>query len=58
MTGPGDILTYAERARTVWRIFRRYGLRGVFTAMRNERLFHRTILEGSLGYGLYWGARP
>lgn len=58
VTGPGDILTYAERARTVWRIFRRYGLRGVFTAMRNERLFYRTILEGSLGYGLYWGVCP
>jgi len=58
VTGPSDILTPAERVRTVWRIFRRYGLRGVFTALRNERMFYRTILAGRLGYGLYWGVRP
>lgn len=58
VTGPNDILTTAERIRTVWRILRRYGPQGVFTALRNERLFHRTILAGHLGYGLYWGIRP
>ena len=58
VTGPSNILTLGERVRTVWRIFRQYGLRGVFTALHNERLFYRTILEGSLGYGLYWGVRP
>lgn len=52
------ILTPAERLRTIWRILRRYGPRGVFTALRNERMFYRTILDGSLGYGLYWGVRP
>lgn len=58
VTGPSNILTLAERIRTVWRILRQYGLRGVFTALRNERMFYRTILDGSLGYGLYWGVRP
>lgn len=58
VTGPGKILTPAERIRTVWRIFSRYGPRGPFTVLRNERLFYRTVLSGSLGYGLYWGVRP
>ena len=58
VTGPGDILTAGERVRTVWRIFCRYGFRGVFTALRNERAFYRAVLDGSLGYGLYWGVRP
>ncbi len=58
VAGPSDILTPGERLRTVWRIFRQYGLRGVFTALRNERMFYRTILDGNLGYGLYWGGRP
>ncbi len=58
VTGPGDILTPAERLRLIWRILRRYGPRGVVTALRNERMFYRTVLDGSLGYGLYWGVRP
>jgi len=58
VAGPSDILTATERVRTVWRILRQYGLRGVFTALRNERLFYRTVLAGHLGYGLYWGVRP
>jgi len=58
VAGPSDILTATERIRTVWRILRQYGLRGVFTAVRNERMFYRAILAGQLGYGLYWGVRP
>ena len=58
VTGPSHILTLAERIRTVWRILRRYGVRGVFTALRNERMFYRAVLDGSLGYGLYWAVRP
>lgn len=58
VAGPNDILTTAERLRTVWRLLRRYGPRGVFTALRNERKFYRAIVAGQLGYGLYWGVRP
>ena len=58
VTGPSDILTLSERIRTVWRILRRYGVRGVFTVLRNERLFYRAAQGGSLGYGLYWPVRP
>ncbi len=55
--GPGKVLTLPERLRTAWRITRRYGLRGVLTLIRNERLFYRAVLSGKLGYGLYWGRR-
>lgn len=58
VTHPGAVLTTGERLRTVWRILVRYGLRGVLTALRNERLFYRTVRAGRLGYGLYWGRRP
>jgi len=58
VTGPGQVLSLAERARTVWRIFRLHGLRGVVTVLQNERAFYRAILQGKLGYGLYWGQRP
>ena len=57
VAGPGQVLTLGERLRTVWRILLRFGLRGVLTVLRNERLFYRTVLNGDLGYGLYWGER-
>lgn len=58
VSGPGRVLSIRERLSTVWRIARAYGARGVLTAIRNERIFYRTVLDGKLGYGLYWGRRP
>lgn len=52
---PRQVLTVAERLRTIARIVRRYGPRGVVTALANERAFYRAVLSGKLGYGLYWG---
>lgn len=55
---PGAVLTPIETARTALRVARRYGLAGVRKAFENERAFYRAVLDGKLGYSLYWGRRP
>lgn len=56
--GPGGVLTLGERLQTVGRIARAHGLRGVWTALENERIFYRAVRAGMLGYGLFWARRP
>ncbi len=56
--GPGAVLTPIEKARTAVRVARRFGLAGVRKAFENERAFYRAVLDGKLGYALYWGRRP
>lgn len=58
VAGPGAVLSFAEKVRTMTRIARTYGLRGVRKAFENERSFYRVVLGGKLGYALYWGRRP
>ena len=55
---PGAVLTPMEKARTALRILRRYGVAGVRKAFANERAFYRAVLDGKLGYSLYWARRP
>ena len=55
--GPGSVLTLRERLRTLARVLRRYGLRGAWKALENERAFRRAVLAGKLGYSLYWAQR-
>lgn len=55
---PGSVLTLGERLRTVARVLRRYGPRGVWKALENERRFQGAVLAGKLGYALYWAQRP
>jgi SAM-dependent methyltransferase len=55
---PGGVLTLGERLRTVARVLRSYGARGVWKALENERVFYRAVLAGKLGYALYWAQRP
>jgi ubiquinone/menaquinone biosynthesis C-methylase UbiE len=50
-------MTIMEKLITMKRIFSKYGLRGVFTIMKNERIFYKTILEGNLGYALFKGIK-
>ena len=58
VTGPGNVLSIPERLKTVWRVVRRYGWGSVRTALRNERRILQTVVEGKLGYGIYWAQRP
>jgi SAM-dependent methyltransferase len=55
--GPGAVLTLAERLRTLVRVVRRYGLRGVWKALENEREFYAAVVAGKIGYALYWARR-
>jgi SAM-dependent methyltransferase len=51
------VMTFHEKVRTAFRIFKRYGIRGVFTAFENEKLFYKTVLNGELGYALFKGVK-
>lgn len=56
--GPGAVLSPMEKVRTAILVARRFGFAGVRKAFENERVFYRAVLEGKLGYCLYWGTRP
>jgi len=58
VSGPGAVLTLGEKARTAVRVARRYGIAGIRRSFENERAFYRAVLDGKLGYALYWGRRP
>ncbi|HWR01443.1 MAG TPA: methyltransferase domain-containing protein [Chlorobaculum sp.] len=50
-------MTIPEKLTTMARIFAKYGLKGVVTVMKNERVFYRTVLQGKLGYALFRGEK-
>ncbi|MEI7594165.1 MAG: methyltransferase domain-containing protein [Bacteroidota bacterium] len=50
-------MTIREKLITMSRIFSKYGLKGIFTIMKNERIFYKTILSGKLGYALFIGEK-
>lgn len=55
---PGAVLTPVEKVRTALRVLRKYGGAGVWKAFENERAFYRAVVDGKLGYSLYWARRP
>lgn len=46
-------MTIPEKLITLSKIFKQYGMAGVFTITKNEQVFYKTILEGKLGYALF-----
>jgi hypothetical protein len=56
--GPGAVLTPFEKAWAALRVARRFGVAGIRKAVENERELYRAVLDGKLGYALYWGRRP
>ena len=52
-----SVMTVCEKTRTALRIFKRYGLQGVFKVFQNEKIFFKTILDGKLGYALFKGIK-
>lgn len=54
---PSGVLTIWERISTLSGLLRQYGAKGVMNTLRNERVFFRAVLDGKIGYGLYWGLR-
>ena len=47
-------ITIPEKLTALKRIFTRYGLNGVLTVMKNERVFYRTVCRGSWGMHCSW----
>lgn len=58
VNGPWQVLSPAEAARMAWRILGRFGPGGLLQVVANQRRFFRAVLDGKLGYGLYWGRKP
>jgi len=55
---PSQVLSLTERLGTAARIYRRYGMRGVWKVFENERVFYRAVRAGKLGYCLFKGVKP
>jgi SAM-dependent methyltransferase len=56
--GPLGVLTPSERAVTVARLWRGFGIKGILKALVNESVFYRAVRGGRLGYGLFKGVKP
>lgn len=54
---PSQVLSLSERIRTVGRVYGRFGLKGIFKALENEKRFYRAIMDGKIGYGLFKGVK-
>jgi ubiquinone/menaquinone biosynthesis C-methylase UbiE len=54
---PSQVLSMPERIRTVSRVYARYGIKGIFKALENERRFYRAVMDGKIGYGLFKGVK-
>jgi SAM-dependent methyltransferase len=52
------IFTKWEESRTLLRVIGEFGLRGVFKAYENKRVFFEAVTQGKLGYCLFWGEKP
>lgn len=52
-----SVMTLYEKARTAYRIFKIYGLKGVIKVFQNEKVFFDTVLDGKLGYALFKGVK-
>jgi ubiquinone/menaquinone biosynthesis C-methylase UbiE len=50
-------MTIPERLLTAARVFRKYGMKGVLTILKSERVFYRAVLAGKLGYALFTGEK-
>ena len=57
VNGPSEVFSLSERLRTLLRVVRRFGIRGVRTALESEKIFYRAVMGGELGYCLYWSRR-
>lgn len=52
-----SVLSLGERVPLLVRILGRYGLRGIRTALKNEKVFYSAVKDGKLGYCLYTGIK-
>jgi ubiquinone/menaquinone biosynthesis C-methylase UbiE len=52
-----SLMSIHEKVRTTFRIYNKYGLKGIFKAFENEKYLFKCILNGELGYALFKGEK-
>lgn len=52
-----SVLSLRERLPLLKRILGRYGIRGIRTALQNEKIFYGAVIDGTIGYCLYKGIK-
>jgi hypothetical protein len=52
-----SVMSVGEKLITAYRIFIKYGLKGVIKVFENEKFFFGIILSGKLGYALFKGVK-
>ena len=57
VTHHSKVLSWPERIQTIFRVLRRYGIKGAIKAFENEKLFYRAVLDGKIGYCLFMGEK-
>ena len=53
-----SVMSVGEKIITSRRIFKIYGLKGVWKVFENERFFFKIVTGGKLGYALFKGKKP
>jgi ubiquinone/menaquinone biosynthesis C-methylase UbiE len=52
-----SVMSISEKMVTAFRIFKIYGLKGVFKVFQNEKKFYNAILNNEIGYALFKGIK-
>lgn len=50
-------MTIKEKILTAIRIYTKYGLKGIVTVFKNEKVFYKAVLDGKIGYALFRGEK-
>lgn len=51
------VMTPGEKLRTAYRVYKKYGIKGVIKVFQNEKYFFESILRGEIGYSLFKGVK-
>ncbi|MEI7661483.1 MAG: class I SAM-dependent methyltransferase [Bacteroidota bacterium] len=52
-----DVMSPKEKAITAYRIFTKYGIKGVVKVFQNESEFFKAVIAGEIGYALFKGEK-
>lgn len=52
-----EVFTLSERITTLLRIINKYGIKGAFKIIENEKIFYQAVKDGKIGYCLYSGTK-
>lgn len=52
-----NVLTLPERIKTIVKVSRSYGFKGILKALENEKIFKQAVIAGKIGYCLFKGVK-